>query len=115
MPELRGHFKRWIPPAPGNGDDAPFKVPGVEPLVAQLLWRRGGRDDETAREFFDPTLKGLHDPRLLCGAVKAAERLCEAIRAKEPIVIYGDYDVDGVTATAILYHTLKAADPEANI
>jgi single-stranded-DNA-specific exonuclease len=114
MTEIRGHSKRWL-----LDDDATqpptLPIAGLDPLVAKLLWRRGIRDAEAARKFFDPTLKDLHDPRLLCGAVKAAERLCDAIRQKQHIVIYGDYDVDGVTATAILYHTLRAADPEARI
>jgi single-stranded-DNA-specific exonuclease len=73
------------------------------------------RDADAAAIYFKQSLANLHDPKLLPGACRAAERIVEALRKNQRIVIYGDYDVDGVTATAILYHTLKAADPAARV
>src|SRR5690606_2299346 len=60
-------------------------------------------------------LSHLHPPHLLPGIERAAERLVHAIRQRERIVIYGDYDVDGITATAILYHICKAVAPDADL
>ena len=87
--------------------------PAVEglPLVARVLAARGLTGAEEAREFLHPTLKLLHDPTLMPDMDRAAERLLTAARGGERVVIYGDYDVDGVSATAILYHTLKRVAP----
>ena len=84
------------------------KAMGVHPVVAQLLVMRGLGEAGAAQGFLSPKLTDLHDPALLFGAEQAAERICRAIATGQPIVIYGDYDVDGVTASAILYHTLTA-------
>jgi single-stranded-DNA-specific exonuclease len=65
--------------------------------------------------FLDPSLLHLHDPSGLPGIDRAAERLLEAARAGEPIVVYGDYDVDGITATAILFRMLRALEPGARV
>jgi len=65
--------------------------------------------------FLEPTLKQLHDPSGIPDLDKAAARLLEALRADEPIVIYGDYDVDGITATAILFHTFRAISATARV
>ena len=80
---------------------------GVSPVVAQLLITRGIDDQQEARDFLDCKLSGLHDPETLPGAVEAAEQICGAIEAGQRITVYGDYDVDGMTATAILYRCLK--------
>lgn len=76
-------------------------------VVAQMLICRGIRDAEQARTFLDPKLSDLRDPDLLPGVVEAADRLWAAIREHRPIVVYGDYDVDGMTATAILTLCLR--------
>jgi single-stranded-DNA-specific exonuclease len=81
----------------------------VPALLARLLVQRGFQASDAARHFFEPKLADLHDPALLPGAVRAAERLARAVRDKQRIVIYGDYDVDGITASAILYHMLTTA------
>ncbi|MEO1512963.1 MAG: DHH family phosphoesterase, partial [Planctomycetota bacterium] len=60
-------------------------------------------------------MRDLHDPGLLPGVDAAATRLLEAADRAEPIVIYGDYDADGVTSTAILYRTLSALRPDADV
>jgi single-stranded-DNA-specific exonuclease len=79
-------------------------------LLDRVLAVRGVADGQS---FLDPSLLNLHDPSLLPGADRAAERLLGAARAGEPIVVYGDYDVDGITATAILFRMLRALVPGA--
>ncbi len=86
-----------------------------EPLVARVFAARGLTDSAAARDFLEPTLRQLHDPGLLPDIDKAAGRLLSAAKGREPIVIYGDYDVDGVTATTILYHTLRTLEPDSLI
>lgn len=78
----------------------------TSPLVAQLLLNRGVSEADACREFLRPSLKTLHEPTLIAGLRSAAERIARAIRDREKIVIYGDYDVDGITATAILWHAI---------
>lgn len=120
-----GNSYRWKPT-----DDAPeatdrlaeelVRSLGVQPLVAKVLAQRtvGVSDDidthEVARRFLTPKLTDLHDPALLPGASEAAKRLVQAVKDGQPIVIYGDYDVDGVTASAVLWHTLKLAGAEVH-
>ncbi|MCC6662040.1 MAG: single-stranded-DNA-specific exonuclease RecJ [Phycisphaerales bacterium] len=82
-------------------------------LVDRVLAARGLGGDAAA--FLDPSLKHLHDPSLMPDLDRAAARLLGAVEAGEPVVIYGDYDVDGVTATCILVHTLRAVHPGADI
>ena len=79
------------------------------PLLAQVLVARGYRSGEEARDFLSAEIGDLHDPSLLPGVDEAADRVVAAIRAKRRVTIYGDYDVDGVTATAILWHCLTLA------
>ncbi|MBX3323214.1 MAG: single-stranded-DNA-specific exonuclease RecJ [Phycisphaeraceae bacterium] len=82
------------------------------PLVERVLARRAIAQPEA---FLNPSLSQLSDPSVIPGVDRAAERLLSAARAREPIVIYGDYDVDGITATAIVYRMLRAIEPEARI
>lgn len=86
---------------------------GVPAVVAQLLICRGIREAESAREFLDPKLSDLRDPNLLPGCKMAAEKLHEAIRGGRRITIYGDYDVDGMTGTAILFRCLRLLGADA--
>ena len=86
------------------------RAAGVPAVVAQLLLARGIADPADARLFLDPKLTGLRDPELLPGAAKAADVLFDAIRAKRRITVYGDYDADGMTATAILVRCLQLLD-----
>ena len=69
--------------------------------IARLLLQRGITDAAAAHKFLDPDLAGLHDPYSMLGMTAAVERLQRAIAAKEPLLIYGDYDVDGTTAVVI--------------
>ena len=80
---------------------------GVPSVVAQLLLCRGITCPDAARRFLECKLSGLRDPEELPGATAAAQRITESIARGERIVIYGDYDADGVTATAILYRCLR--------
>lgn len=89
--------------------------PRFEPLVGRVFAARGLADEDAAQAFLEPALKQLHDPGLLPDIDKASSRLLSAAAAREPIVIYGDYDVDGVTATTILFHTLRTLYPDAEI
>lgn len=75
---------------------------GISPVLARLLAQRNIRDVEQAERFLQPSLAQLPDPDLLLGMDKAVARVLAALRAGEKIVIYGDYDVDGTTATAML-------------
>ena len=80
---------------------------GVPRSIAQLLAIRKINTFEDARQFFRPSLNQLHDPFLMKGMETGSDRLASAIRSGEKVVVYGDYDVDGTTATAILYTFLK--------
>ena len=78
----------------------------ISSLIAQLLLNRGIESPEDAGRFLRPTLGLLHDPALLAGVTKASDRIARAIRDGEKVVIFGDYDVDGITASAILWHAI---------
>jgi single-stranded-DNA-specific exonuclease len=80
---------------------------GIPAVVAELLVCRGVTDPTTARDFLDPKLSALRDPELLPGCRDAAERIHAAIAAGRRIAVYGDYDVDGMTGTALLWLCLK--------
>jgi single-stranded-DNA-specific exonuclease len=84
----------------------------VAPVVAQLLLNRGVADAEGARRFLDTPLSGLHPPERLGGVSAAADRLLAVVRAGKPVCVYGDYDVDGVTGTAILCQALRLLGAE---
>ena len=79
----------------------------VPAVVAQLLLCRGIHDPRVARDFLEARLASLRDPEELPGLTDAADRITAAVAAGRRIVIYGDYDVDGMSATAILYLCLK--------
>jgi single-stranded-DNA-specific exonuclease len=80
---------------------------GIDTALATLLWQRGIASFEEAKSFFRPELKSLHDPFLMKDMDKAVERLTSAFRKDEKILIYGDYDVDGTTAVALVYGFLS--------
>ncbi len=79
----------------------------ISTLVSQILLNRGVIGFQDCQDFLRPNLKCLHDPALMANLTVASERIAKAIRDKEKIVVYGDYDVDGITATAILWHAIK--------
>ena len=80
----------------------------VSQLVASLLIQRGINSFETAKTFFRPSLKDLHDPFLMQDMLTAVERIEAAIRNDENILIFGDYDVDGTTAVSLVSTFLKS-------
>jgi single-stranded-DNA-specific exonuclease len=77
--------------------------------VARVLVNRGVEDEGSANRFLAPNLKDLHPPEGLADMERAAHRVVEAIRGREPIVVHGDYDADGITATAVLVAFLRQA------
>jgi len=83
---------------------AELKVPV---LIAQVLAARGYNDGRAATAFLSAKLVDLHAPELLPGVSQAAESIVQAVADKRRITIYGDYDVDGVTSTSILWHCLQ--------
>ena len=96
---------RWIVPQPGPEDEAAAeriaRALGLKPLAARLLVRRGIRDAEAARAFLEGGPETLHDPFRMKGMREAAERVRAAVGRGERIRIFGDYDADGVSATAL--------------
>ncbi len=101
--------RKWIVSEPGN----PALVRqlaaevGIDQVLANLLVQRGIKTFDQAREFFRPSLDRLHDPFLMKDMDSAVERLEKAVSAKENILVYGDYDVDGTTAVALVYTFLS--------
>ena len=95
----------------GPVDTAPF--PGCTPLLSALLRLRGVTAEEASR-FLSPSLGDLHDPFLLPGMRETVALLRRAIEAKDPILVWGDYDADGVCAAAILTETLQEAGARAD-
>ncbi len=77
------------------------------PSIARLLVLRGMKTPEDVRDFFYPSLSQLPDPFLMRDMKKAVERLNHALGAKEKVMVYGDYDVDGTTAVALVYRYLR--------
>lgn len=80
---------------------------GTTPFTAALLLHRGITSDEEARAFLHPEKQPFHDPFLMKDMEKAVSRIEQAIEAQERIVVYGDYDVDGITATSLLCRNLR--------
>ena len=103
---------RWILREPDNkllaalGNDPAHKL--LPPLVLRLLAQRGFPDADTCAEFLHPRLASLHDPFALPGMKQAVERILQAVDKKESVILYGDYDVDGVTSLTLMTHTLRA-------
>ncbi|MBE6188350.1 MAG: single-stranded-DNA-specific exonuclease RecJ [Rikenellaceae bacterium] len=80
---------------------------GISPVLANLLVQRGIDTVEKAEKFFDPQLRDLHDPFLMKDMDRAVERVEQALERNERIMVYGDYDVDGTTAVALVYKFLR--------
>jgi single-stranded-DNA-specific exonuclease len=90
----------------GARPDSKLSPPAAN-TIAQLLTLRGITTYDEAKQFFRPDLNELYDPFLMRDMEAASIRLAEAVRKNESVVVYGDYDVDGTTATAIVYSFLK--------
>lgn len=87
---------------------------GIPPLVALLLLNRGINEPERVKKYIKKSLDAINDPFLLNDMDKAAERVVSALKNKEKITVYGDYDVDGVTSTALLVRFLKEHGAEVS-
>src|SRR4051812_44567158 len=108
LPKARMHRpKRWIIAPPHAGAAELAARLKTSPVIAQVLLNRGIEQADDCFRFLQPSLKCLHDPATIPNLTKAAARIADAIRQHQRIVIYGDYDVDGITATAILWHAIK--------
>lgn len=87
----------------------------IHPALCRLLMVRGIVDFESAKRFFRPTLDMLHDPFLMKGMDQAVQRISQAIASHEKIMVYGDYDVDGTTAVAVVYDFFRKNYTEENL
>lgn len=106
--------KRWIIPPSSEAAEQLAASLRTSPLIAQMLINRGLTAPDDCHKFLTPSLKHLHEPAQLANLPRAAERIAKAIRDREKIVIYGDYDVDGITATAILWHAIRLLGGEVD-
>jgi single-stranded-DNA-specific exonuclease len=102
-------IKRWKY-KPAGDEETVSKLSrelNINKTLANLLVQRGISSFDEARNFFRPSLDSLHDPFLMLNMEKAVERISKAISNNEHILIYGDYDVDGTTAVALVYSYFK--------
>ena len=98
---------------PGNreADDAVRAIAaeqGVSEVAAKLIYNRGYSEKSSVSAFLMPSTDSLHDPYLMIDMDKAVERIAKALKSGERITVYGDYDVDGVTAVTLIYLYLKS-------
>ncbi|MEA2462807.1 MAG: single-stranded-DNA-specific exonuclease [Acidobacteriota bacterium] len=98
-----------LTPAPPDNP----RIPVANATLRSLLIRRGVSDEESFRRFVAPAIGDLHDPATIHGMTHACERIARAVRDKEAIVIYGDYDVDGVTSIVMLQTVLRFLGADA--
>ncbi|MFI3124164.1 single-stranded-DNA-specific exonuclease RecJ [Streptococcus suis] len=91
------------------------KKEGLDPIAAKLLYERGIQTAEDLQKFLQPSLEDLHNPYLLHDMDKAVERIRRAIEDYEQILIYGDYDADGMTSASILKETLEELGAEVQV
>jgi single-stranded-DNA-specific exonuclease len=101
--------KNWVIKSPGNEEEIASLASelGIDKPLAQLLTQRNIKTYKEARDFFRPDLANLHDPFLMKDMDRAIQRILDAIEAGEKVMIYGDYDVDGTTAVALVYSCFK--------
>lgn len=101
----------WTARTGGEAADR-LRSEGLSPRLAALLAQRGIENSDSARSFLHPSMDQLHDPFLLAGMEAAVDRLEEAIDQEQIVVLVGDYDVDGVTATALLTAVFQSCGME---
>jgi len=106
-------------PAPTRGLTARWTLPDPEStpgsLLDRVLTKRGYATAQDRDHFLQAKFNDLPSPEALPGCTAAATRILKALRDGTPITIYGDFDVDGITATAILWHTFRAIAPDADV
>lgn len=99
---------RWLlPSAPPESIHHLQQELGLEPLVARVLAERGYCSPAQAQSFLSPQLEDLHDPLLMRDMEQAVSRILKAIAASEPVLLYGDYDVDGTSAIVLLKKAIE--------
>jgi single-stranded-DNA-specific exonuclease len=109
-PDFLRSRRRWVFPSASLETIREFaSALGVRMPAAQVLWNRGFQNVESAREFLKAPIEALHSPWLLKDMDQAAERLLRAVRHREPILLYGDYDVDGTSSVVILKKAIELA------
>ncbi len=113
MHKLSALGKRWVQASPTDGALDLARALNLHPQIASLLWQRGYRDPGQVRAFLDPRLQSLGDPFLLTDLRRAAERILQAVVAREKMVIFGDYDVDGITSSALMWRVLRRLGADA--
>ncbi len=107
--------KRWIERLSAKGQVETLATAlGIMPLTARVLANRGLAQPEVARDFFHAKLSSLPDPDLLPDMELAVSRLEAALSKGEKITVHGDYDVDGITGTALLVESLRAFGAEVD-
>lgn len=101
--------KRWILKDNSNIEDMDIEIDGrkIKPQIIKVLNNRGIQEKEEIEKFLNPSLKNLHNPFLLPDMKEAVKIINQAILRKSRVLIYGDYDCDGVTSTYLLYSVLK--------
>jgi single-stranded-DNA-specific exonuclease len=107
MSNLSALGKRWVRASSSAEALELARELELHPQVASLLWQRGYRDRDQVRAFLDPRLQSLGDPFQLTDLRRAAERILQAIAAREKMVVFGDYDVDGITSSALMWRILR--------
>ncbi len=111
MPNL----KRWrIHPADQDRTNALFNELRIHPVLCNILVQRGIDSFEKSKQFFRPSLDQLHDPFLMKDMEKATQRILKAFEAREKILVFGDYDVDGTTSVACMFQFLKKHHAETD-
>ena len=102
---------RWRAASIDRDSIARFAAEIEQPeVIAAILWARGVHDADTARHFLRPSLAGLADPEVIPDMDRAVDRIRLALERGERICVYGDYDVDGLTATAMLVQLFRYLD-----
>ena len=100
MTETTAANTRWVLPAPPSIEAHGLAAALEQPLwFAQILVSRGIETPGDARRYLVPRIDDMHDPSLLLGMSAAVARVLQAVTRREPILIYGDYDVDGTACT----------------
>lgn len=101
--------KRWLVKTPNDNTSIERirSILKVDRIISELLLQRGIESYEQAQAFFRPDLSEIHDPFLMKDMDRAVERVNQAIKQQEKILLFGDYDVDGTTAVALLYSYLQ--------
>ena len=103
---FKWNFETPTPEQQKTAEELAEKI-GISPILTQLLISRGITTESAAKRFFRPQLADLINPFLMKDMDVAVDRLNDAMGRKERILVYGDYDVDGCTAVALVYKFLQ--------